>query len=273
LQVESQSSSWYNALETSLSKRFTHGLQFLASYTFAKDLSTDVYSTIGANGGVAVGDQRNDRARYGIDQFVRQHRFVVSYVYDLPFFRQNHSALSYAFGGWRVSGVTVIQSGHPLSVFNTNVNNAFGINGFGSDFAQLAPGCDQNHIATSGAVTSRLNNYINASCFTAPPVIGDPEFDPATGTVHPVATGFGNSRPGIIRGPDQRNTDLAISKRFGLPWPNEVSNLEFRGELFNAFNTPQFADPDTEQDSATFGQVLSTVASPRVVQFALKFNF
>jgi hypothetical protein len=58
-----------------------------------------------------------------------------------------------------------------------------------------------------------------------------------------------------------------------LPWRNDHSNLEFRAEFFNAFNTPQFSDPDNEQDSPTFGQVLSTAVAPRIIQFALKLNF
>jgi hypothetical protein len=139
-----------------------------------------------------------------------------------------------------------------------------GINGFGQDFAQLAPGCTLAQVNTPGSVTDKLNNYINASCFaTAPPVVGSDG----------LATGFGNTRPGIIHGPDQRNTDLSLIKNFVVPWPNERSNLEFRTEFFNAFNTPQFSDPDAELDSPTFGQVLSTSVAPRIMQFALKFNF
>jgi len=58
-----------------------------------------------------------------------------------------------------------------------------------------------------------------------------------------------------------------------LPWPHDRANVEFRAEFFNAFNTPQFDDPDNEQDSATFGQILKTTVAPRIIQFALKLNF
>ncbi len=263
LQIESAGSSWYNALETSVSKRFTHGLQFLVSYTFARDLTTDPFSAIGANGGFSEGDQNNAHARYGPDLFIREHRLVASYVYDLPFFKQRRSLLGAALGGWKVAGVTVFQSGHLLPVLNTNATNVFGISAFGQDFGQLAPGCGVSKANTSGSVTAKLNNYINTACFTTPPVIGDDG----------VATAFGNTRPGIIHGPDQRNTDLSLIKEFRTAWPNEQSNVEFRAEFFNAFNTPQFSDPDYEQDSATFGQILSTAVSPRIIQFALKLNF
>jgi len=273
VQIESEGANWYNALTTSLKKRFSHGLQLLASYTFARDLSTDPFTSIGANGGFAEGDQNDPSARYGPDSFIREHRFVVSYVYELPFFKQENSPVARLLGGWRVAGVTVFQSGHLLSVLNTNAFNAFGISGFGQDFAQLGP-CAIGQVDTSGSVTARLNHYVNQNCFQdltdpnnpvplQPPVIG------ADG----LATGFGNTRPGIVHGPDQRNTDLALIKTFTIPWPNDKSNLEFRAEFFNAFNTPQFSDPDTEVDSPTFGKVLSTAVSPRIVQFALKLNF
>jgi hypothetical protein len=269
VQTESAGSNWYNSLTTSVSKRFSHGLQFLASYTFARDLATESFSTTGANGGFAEGDQNDAHARYGPDDFIREHRFVVSYVYDLPFFRQQRSALERILGGWRVAGVTVIQSGHRLPVLSTNAFNAFGISGFGGDFAQLGP-CTLAQVNTSGSVTDKLNKYINQSCFPSD-ANGLPVF-PVVGA-DGVATGFGNTRPGIVHGPDQRNTDLSLIKQFVLPWPNDRANIEFRAELFNAFNTPQFSDPDNEQDSATFGQVLSTAVAPRIVQFALKLNF
>jgi hypothetical protein len=195
-----------------------------------------------------------------------------SYVYELPFFRNSRSFLRTALGGWKVAGVTVFQSGHRLSVFNTNAFNVFGISGFSQDFAQIGPNCAVSQVNGSGAVTSRLNNYVNKNCFIdptsglpfSPPVIGDDG----------VATGFGNTRPGIIHGPDQRNTDLSLIKEFLTHWPSEAANVEFRAEFFNAFNTPQFGDPQLEQDTvSTFGTILNTVGSPRIMQFALKLNF
>jgi len=78
---------------------------------------------------------------------------------------------------------------------------------------------------------------------------------------------------GIVRGPGQVNTDLSLIKVFPVRWPNEAANVEFRTDFFNAFNHPQFADPDVEFTSPTFGQITSTIVAPRVVQFALKVSF
>ncbi len=163
-------------------------------------------------------------------------------------------------GGWEVSGVTTIQTGQQLSVTNTNPNNVFGIS---EDRAQITPGCTAGQLITHGSVNSKLNDYFNKSCFANPPVIGSDG----------IGTAFGNSGVGIVRGPDQRNFDIAIVKKTPIGWPNETTLLEFRAEMFNAFNTPQFSNPDTSFSSPTFGQISSTIVNPRIVQLALKLSF
>lgn len=274
--IESSGASWYNALGASLSKRFSHGLQFLASYTWASALETNPGFTTGSfAGGTLLGDQNNPRANYGFDDFVRPQRFVVSYVYDFPGFAAR-SWKQKLLGGWSVAGVTTIQSGQHLTIVDNNLLNAFGMAATGSDRVQLAPGCTNNSLTTKGDVTSRLNNYFNPSCFTAPPVIGSDG----------LATGFGNGGNGNVSGPDQRNFDISLIKR--TPLGGENCALEFRAEFFNAFNTPSFAnpalnagtvapDPNTGvaslQADPTLGQITSTTVAPRVIQFALKLYF
>jgi len=261
-QINSEGASWYNALEASLTKRFSHGLQFLASYTWAKELSTDSLASTGPNGGVSLGNQYDPRARYGTDFFVRPQRLVVSYVYELPFFKNSAALLHTTLGGWKFAGVTTIQSGHPLAVENTNAFNLFGINGVDGDFAQLGPNCTVSQVSTRGSVQRKLNNFINQSCFTNYPAIS------ADG-----GTAFGNTRPGILRGPGQNSTDFSLIKNFSLHWPNDAAGVEFRAEMFNAFNHPQFDDPGFAVDGQSFGQITSTVGSPRISQFALKISF
>jgi hypothetical protein len=149
-----------------------------------------------------------------------------------------------------------------LAVTNTNANNLFGISGQEEDFAELAPSCNLSQVNTSGTVQSKLTNYINQSCFIGPPVIS------ADG-----GTTFGNTKSGIIHGPAQNNTDLALIKNIPLPQPYEKSTIQFRLEAFNVFNHPQFADPVNAFDSASFGQVLNTSVAPRILQLALKLVF
>jgi hypothetical protein len=141
--------------------------------------------------------------------------------------------------------------------------SAFGVNGYENDFAELAPSCTNADAGTKGSVTSKLNNYFNTSCFAPYPVIG------ADGE----ATGFGNTKPGILRGPAQNNLDLALSKQFPFPWPRHGTSLEFRVEAFNAFNTPQFSDPVLTSDTSNFGVINTVAVSPRILQLALKLSF
>jgi hypothetical protein len=262
-QINSEGASWYNALEASLTKRFSHGLQFLASYTWAKELATDYVAATYGLGGQSIGNQNDPRARYGPDPFIRPQRFVVSYIYAPPFFQHSGALVRNTFGGWKIAGVTTIQAGHPLAVVNTNAFNLFGINGTDTDFAQLAPNCTVAQVSSSGSVQSKINHFINQSCFTAPyPTISSDG-----------GTAFGNTRPGIFRGPAQNNTDLSLIKNFSLRWPSEKAGVEFRAELFNAFNHPQFADPVSAVDVGGFGQITGTAVAPRIAQFALKLSF
>jgi hypothetical protein len=263
--IDSPATSWYHGLEASLTKRFGKGLQFLAAYTFAHAYSDAATNTVAGGGGVS-GDQNNRLANYGRTDFNREHRFVLSYLYQLPNPKFN-AFFDKLFGGWEVAGVTTLQSGLPLSLTGTNANNVFGIT---TDRAQLAANCSHADLTTSGSVTKRLDNYFNKNCIARNvagaavwPVIG------ADGR----GTAFGNSGVGIAFGPDQRNFDIAVIKRTSLNRLRENANLEFRTEFFNAFNTPQFANPNTNVSSAAFGVISSTSVNPRIIQFALKLNF
>ena len=253
--IQSNGFAWYNSLQASLSKRFSHGLQFLVSYTFARDLANVLGSTIQPNGGTLVGDNNNPRADYGPDEFVRPHRFVLSAVYEFPNPRYSHAVVGQLLRGWKLAVVSTVQSGHLLPVLNNSATNAYGIV---ADFQELVPGC---HLSTSGSRTSRVNNWINQNCIAPYPVIGDDG----------MATAFGNSGMGILHGPGQANTDLSVIKMFPL-W--ERTSLEFRSEFFNVFNQVNFQDPDnTFSDGPSFGHITSTISNPRIVQFALKLRF
>jgi len=88
-----------------------------------------------------------------------------------------------------------------------------------------------------------------------------------------LATNFGNSGVGIVVGPGQNNSDIAIIKRTPFRLLGEAGNVEFRAEFFNAFNHTQFSNPSTNVSSAAFGTITSTAVNPRIIQFALKLNF
>jgi len=277
-EYESSGWNWYNDLEVSLNKRFSNGLQFLAAYTFARDLATGVFQTNGPNGSEIIGNQDNPRLSYGPDGFIHEHRFVVSYVYELPFFKNStKSLLRQTLGGWSLAGVTVVQSGHPLTLA-TFAGNPYNVYGIPSGTAQIAAGCSYNQLTTSGSIGNKLNNYFNTSCIAPQPVVGAPEPALSSGAcgsaaVCPQATGFGNSGVGIVDGPAQDNWDISAIKHFPFGFINERANLEFRAEFFNTFNHPQFSDPATDYTAPNFGQITTLAVNPRVIQFALKLNF
>ena len=269
--IESEGTSWYNALNASLKKQMGHGLQFLASYTWDRSLTADNGYSTGPNGGLTVGDQNDPRQRYGPDGFVRPQRLVLSYQYDLPGPANHTSLRGRVLGGWAVAGVTTIQAGQFMTITHQNVTNAFGIDFPLQDRPQLAAGCTSAQLATSGSVTDRIDNFLNINCITSPPVITTDG-----------GTAFGNIGVGAVRGPDQRNFDIVVMKHTRL---TERFGLDFRAEFFNAFNTPQFANPNNlnagaslsgtflPDPTSTFGRITATNVNPRLIQLAMKLNF
>ena len=258
--VESEGNSTYNGLEISLTKRLNHGFQFLASYTFSKTLDTDGadINAISAGNTITLGNQNLPRERWGRSSTDRTHRLVFSGTWALPL--PSHGIEGAFLGGWSVSGVAIVQSGNALTIGLTNATNVFGIS---EDRAQLTRTCTKNQLLSGGSVESRLNDYFNKACFTTPPVIG----------TDGIGTAFGDSGTGIVDGPGQFNVDLSVSKYFAFRWPRDGSGLEFRAEVFNGFNHPQFANPDSNFSSATFGVITSTAVNARVGQLGLKFSF
>ncbi|MGA9353229.1 MAG: carboxypeptidase regulatory-like domain-containing protein [Terriglobales bacterium] len=256
----SEGRSNFNAMEVTLKKNLSHGLQFLAAYTWSKALSTGATNVVGSTfGGGTYGDQNNLYAGYGEANFSRPQRLIVSSIYELPNLLHGSGFAGKLTSGWALSAVVTLQPGTPLTFVNTNSNNLFGTS---SDFAYLDPtnaGCNGS-IGLGGSVRSRLDEYFNVNCFTEPPVISSDG-----------GTAFGNTKPGMLRGPSQHNVDLSLRKTTKLA---EHMGLEFRAEFFNAFNSTQYSNPDTSfSDGPTFGQIQSTSVASRIGQLALKLNF
>ena len=250
----------YNSLQTSVTKRLSHGLNFLGSYTWSKNL--DFTSGTGSLSAFLLSfltnDQTNPSQARGVADFDREHRAVLSFVYAPPRLDEGPAAVRRALSQWQISGESVLQSGLPVTAVDSTAGSAYGnISGFSR--AQ----CTGANPASSGSLYSRLGGYFNSAAFTLPPVIGD---DGA-------ATGFGSCGIGILRGPSELNLDLGVQRSFAI---TEASTLEFRAEFFNFTNTPKFALPVSDfaaGSNSSFGQITSTVANPRIIQFALKYSF
>ena len=245
----------YNSLQSSITQRFNHGLQFQASYTFSKNL--DYTSGTGGLPSLELdflsNDQTNPRQARGLDDNDRTHRFVLSFVYQVPRMQMGPGLVQQVLSHWQFSGESVLQSGLPITAIDSSAGSVYG-NLIGFTRAE----CTGANPASSGSVTQRLGGYFNPDAFTSPPTIGD-------------GTGFGSCGVGILRGPSQLNLDLGINREFAL---GEKTVLQFRTEFFNLTNTPKFALPVNDHAAGTaFGLITSTVSNPRIIQFALKLNF
>lgn len=245
----------YNGLQTSVIRRMSRGLQFQASYTYSKSL--DQTSGTGGLSSLDLGFLGNDQTKpngsYGPDDFDRTHRFVLSFIYSPPRLTGGPRLLRSTVSDWQFSGVSVIQTGAPITVNDSTAGSVYGnLVGFSrAECTGLPP-------ASSGSLTARLNQYFNSTAFSAPPVIGD-------------GTGFGDCGVGILRGPSQENLDLAIQRSFSI---GKERSFKLRAEFYNFTNTPKFGLPVSDRSAGpAFGVISSTVANPRLIQFALKFQF
>jgi len=239
-------SSAYNSLQVSLDKRFSHGLQFTAAYTYSKSIDE-------ASSFEGILNPLPGARNYAPSLFDARHRIVVSYFWNLPIKKYNGLA-GKVLNDWAVSGITTYQTGFPIRITSSSDNEL--MNSF--DFE--LPG-EPDQVAPFHWQKPQGNNnyYFNSladqqSIFSEANVFGRIGTAPRT----------------ICCGPGISNTDFVVMKSIKV---NERTHFEFRAEIFNIFNHTQFFNPDgNSTDGTQFGQV-TEVKDPRLVQFALKFYF
>ncbi|HEX4311410.1 MAG TPA: TonB-dependent receptor [Acidobacteriaceae bacterium] len=263
----------YNALQTSIRRNMHHGLELQASYTWSRNLDevngevgTDVFELQ-----LPTGNQLDLRhSAYGPSGTDRDQRVVASFTWLSPRVPLNSAVARHVLDDWQFSGIGLIQSGIPLSVFDGNAGSVYGLL-TGEVRAQLS---GAGKPLAHGSLYSRvINGYLNPAAFTRAP-------EAPNGTSL-ADQDFGNSGVGIVRGPGQHNVDAAVERLFPI---TEASSVHFRTEFFNLTNTPQFANPGTflgysdptainPVASPSFGRISGTVTNPRIIQFALKYQF
>lgn len=235
--------NWYDSLQVTLTKRFSHGLQVNGAYTWAKNIDE----------GMAHQNSYDIRAQRALADIDVAHRLTVAYVYELPVGRGRRwgaswaKALDLALGRWQVNGITTFSTGTPLQITASNTAGIFNM--------VTRPNNNGRSAKLSGPVHERLNRYYDTSVFSQPP--------PFT---------FGNLSPRLpdVRNDGIRNFDISLFKDFQI---TEQWKLQFRGEALNAFNTPRFGGPNTSVTSATQGVITSQANAPRQIQFGLKLIF
>jgi hypothetical protein len=260
--------SHYHSFQATVSRRWGGGY-FQGAYTFSR--STDATSSGNTALNTAFNDESDIRNSYGLSDFDRKHRLSVSYRYELPIFKDATGAKALLLRDWAVSGITIFQSGTPFSVTDSGAGSAYLLPGLASATtgAQLAPGGSIGAGTTSGDIHDRLDGYLNSNNFTFAPLA-----DPGGCLLDPDActTAFGNLRRNIYRGPFQQNWDFSLIKNFRI---TERQTLRFTADFFNIWNHANFGNPaqaDVE-NAATFGKIISTVGTPRLIQFSLRWAF
>jgi hypothetical protein len=248
-QVSSAFNSNYHGLQATATQRFSHGLSFQASYTWSKaiddtTLPTSVFTIPGQPR--RAQDSRNLRAERGLGGFDLRHRFVLSHIYELPFFRDSGKVASFVLGGWRFSGILSLQSGYPFTVVDS-----------------ANPSLDNT--STAGDRPDLLRDPNLPSSQRTP----DRWFDTSAFRRF-VAPNWGTAGRNIVFTDGIANYDMGLAKEFRVA---EEKQLEFRWEVFNLFNHPNLGAPINDFNSPTFGRVFSTSTRERLMQFALKFLF
>jgi hypothetical protein len=250
----------YNALQVTADKRFSHGLQFLATYSYSHSLDTgssfEDTAFLTAGGFDPFGRLGRD---YGSSAFDARHRFAFSFSYEIPSLKHVWSAFpGRIVEGWFLTGQTIRQTGFPVNLQ------------------------DSNELSLVCSTTFAFYSCPDRPDVVSAPVYVDPRagathqwFSPTSFTDNAVGT-LGNAGRGLVRGPGYWGTNFSVQKNTKI---TETTNFQMRLEIFNLFNHANFANPDGDVASATFGQILSlrpfvvTTEPSRLIQLAAKFRF
>ena len=264
----SDGDSWYRAFIVDLRRRWSNGISFQSSYTWADSEDTTQASTFfsdATNGTTSAFPEYIPGYNKGPSDFNTEHNWVLNATWDLPWGRDLTGVSGALLAGWRVSGIATLRSGYPLTVFVQN-NRSRSLwqpslgPGIGRDRASYAPG-----FGPDNAINGDPAQWFNPQAFALP----------AAGT-------FGNTGRGDLTGPNLRTVDLAFSKDSRLPIAGSDSRLELRIEVFNLFNRANFGIPnliafagvaDGEQVVGNFGRIRNTVTSARQMQLGLRLRF
>jgi hypothetical protein len=262
----SDGNSWYNAMVLEVRKRFSAGVTFQSSYTFARNIDTtqgSVFFSDATNATTAAMPEfEGFEYNKGLADYHAKHSWVLNATWELPFGSNLRGVPGALAKGWQLAVISNVRSGNPLTVFVRGNRSrsqwapSLGP-GIGSDRPSMAPG--RTH---ESAVLGSPDQYLDPSAFVLQPA----------GTL-------GNLGRNTFIGPNLRTFDLSGMKNWRI---NERANLQFRLEAFNLFNRANFGPPNllafagTRDDEPTlpgFGRIRNTVTSSRQIQFGLRLSF
>ena len=254
--LDSYASGWYNGLQVSAEKRYSHGLVMGMAYTFSKALGEGEAGGNEDSGFQDPLDRRGSKARYQFDQ---RHNMVVNFVYELPFAKNYRGLGGVLLKGWQMNGILSLRSGFPFTLTGGDLNTGGGT---------IRP----DRIADGRLDSDRRSRkqWYDTSAFrrVSCNIPGRPDL------CH-----YGSAGRNILESPGQRNLDAALFKNFSF---GERMTLQFRSEFFNALNTPYFGQPNGVSfqtvdsivpDGPRDGEIRSLRTPMRIIQFGLKLRF
>jgi hypothetical protein len=254
--------SIYHSLQLSAEKRMSHGLTIMGNYTWSKSIDD-----LPNGGGVAdIGADTvssrpwDDPLRHQFDRgpsdFDHTHRFVASYIWELPGLSRASGLVRHVLGGWQLGGLVSAQTGRPFTLLSGI--NASGT-GIGQDRANLLGNASTPGACAAAKITTSCVDWLNPGAFTSN----------AAGT-------FGNVGKGSFRLPGSFTWDMGLDKNFSI---TERWRLQFRAEFFNVFNRANFMDDGASltnfqklSSKNNFGAI-QQAGDPRIGQLALKLFF
>ena len=252
-QLSSQNHALYYSGYFKAQKRMGRAVNVLTTVTWSRneDASNAGTGNIFSSQPTTAQDNYNRGAEWGLSTIDTPWRWSTAVNYELPFgtgrkFLSKGKIMDIAVGGWAINFNTTVQTGFPLAISQNNLNTIIGTSNQRPNATGISP-------ETSGSVEDRLTNYINKAAFSQAP-----QFT------------FGNvSRTISMRGPGIANTDFSLFKSYAL----EHFKAQFRAEVFNLTNTPQFYGPVTNINSSTFGQITQQANFSRIIQLGVRFEF
>jgi hypothetical protein len=242
---ENSGKSEYNSLQLSAERRYANGFKLAVAYTYGKSFDN------GSDKRNVLWNSYDDANFWGLSSFDRTHALVVSYIWDVPFWRDQSTVLHNLLGGWQISGATFIQSGTPFSITRTN------------DIAGVGEGSNGQPVDLVGDPMKDANGKFSSGTDS------NYAFNP-TAFANPAAGTFGNSGRDILRNPKAQQWDIALFKNFLL---RGAHRIQFRAEVFNFLNHPNLSGPISDITNPNFGRIITKDGSRRDIQLALRYLF
>jgi hypothetical protein len=237
----------YNALQARVERRYASGLAMLVSYTYSKAIDL---SGGGLVNDLMLRDVRNVGLERALSSSDMRHRFVVAYMYDLPFghgqrFNITNRALNAVAGDWQLNGITTVHSGQPITPLtatsSANTGNA-----------------RPNRIADGNLPSDQrsVNHWFDTGAFVLAPQYN-----------------FGNSGRDVVTSPRAVNFDFSALKKFPVKKLGEAGLIQIRIEMFNILNHPQFGQPNPRVDIPSGATITYLTTPMRTIQFGVKVIF